>query len=47
VSVSGHLIGGREINKVPFPPKAELEWWYPFYFAAERGSKNISAILPD
>lgn len=25
-SVSGHLIGNREVNKMPLPPKAELEW---------------------
>jgi pimeloyl-ACP methyl ester carboxylesterase len=28
VSVSGYLIGNRESNKMPLPPKAELEWWY-------------------
>jgi len=37
VSVSGYLIGSREVNKNPLPPKAELEWWYQFYFATERG----------
>src|SRR5687767_899688 len=37
VSVSGYLIGSREINKMPLPPKAELKWWYQFYFATERG----------
>jgi pimeloyl-ACP methyl ester carboxylesterase len=37
VSVSGYLIGSREVNKVPLPPKAELEWWYQYYFATERG----------
>jgi len=37
VSVSGYLIGSREINMQPLPPKAELEWWYLFYFATERG----------
>ena len=37
VSVSGYLIGSREANKTPLPPKAELEWWYQFYFATERG----------
>ena len=37
VSVSGYLIGSREINKVPLPPKAEHEWWYQYYFATERG----------
>jgi pimeloyl-ACP methyl ester carboxylesterase len=28
VSVSGHLIGSQESNKIPLPPKAELVWWY-------------------
>jgi pimeloyl-ACP methyl ester carboxylesterase len=37
VSVSGYLIAGREANKMPLPPPAELTWWYQFYFATERG----------
>jgi pimeloyl-ACP methyl ester carboxylesterase len=37
VSVSGYLIGSQEGGKMPLPPKAELEWWYQFYFATERG----------
>ena len=37
VSVSGYLIGSREANKKPLPPEAELQWWYQFYFATERG----------
>ena len=37
VLVSGYLIGGREANKQPLPPVAELAWWYQFYFATERG----------
>src|SRR5688572_1370767 len=37
VSVSGYLIGTPEANKMPLPPKAELEWWYQYYFATERG----------
>jgi pimeloyl-ACP methyl ester carboxylesterase len=37
VSVSGYLIGSRAANKNPLPPKAELEWWYQYYFATERG----------
>ncbi len=37
VSVSGYLIGNPEANKSPLPPKAELQWWYQFYFATERG----------
>ena len=37
VSVSGYLIGSQEANKKPLPPKAELQWWYQYYFATERG----------
>jgi len=37
VSVSGYLIGSQEAGKVPLPPKAELQWWYQFYFATARG----------
>lgn len=37
VSVSGYLIGSQEANKLPLPPKAELEWWYQYYFATHRG----------
>jgi pimeloyl-ACP methyl ester carboxylesterase len=37
VSVSGYLIGSQEAGKAPLPPKAELEWWYQYYFATERG----------
>src|SRR5262249_51319069 len=37
VSVSGYLIGSQQAGKMPLPPKAELEWWYQFYFATDRG----------
>jgi pimeloyl-ACP methyl ester carboxylesterase len=37
VAVSGYLIGSRAANEKPLPPKAELAWWYQFYFATERG----------
>jgi pimeloyl-ACP methyl ester carboxylesterase len=37
VSVSGYLIGSPEAGKRPLPPKAELQWWYQYYFATERG----------
>jgi pimeloyl-ACP methyl ester carboxylesterase len=37
VSVSGYLIGSQEAGKAPLPPNAELQWWYQFYFATERG----------
>lgn len=37
VSVSGYLIGSQDANRMPLLPKAELQWWYQFYFATERG----------
>ena len=37
VAVSGYLIGGQESGKIPLPPKAELQWWYQYYLATERG----------
>ena len=37
VSVSGYLIGSQEAGAEPLPPKAELGWWYQYYFATERG----------
>ncbi len=37
VSVSGYLIGSQAANQKPLPPQAELQWWYQFYFATERG----------
>lgn len=47
VSVSGYLIGSQEINKKPLPPKAELSWWYQFYFATERGRAGYAANTRD
>jgi pimeloyl-ACP methyl ester carboxylesterase len=37
VSVSGYLIGSQEAGKLPLAPQAELQWWYQYYFATERG----------
>jgi pimeloyl-ACP methyl ester carboxylesterase len=37
VSVSDYLIGSQAAGKMPLPPEAELQWWYQFYFATERG----------
>src|SRR5437588_1250095 len=37
VSVSGYLIGSQADGKMPLPPNAELQWWYQYYFATERG----------
>jgi pimeloyl-ACP methyl ester carboxylesterase len=48
VSVSGYLIGSQAAGKQPLPPEAELQWWYQFYFATERGrlgyEKNTRAF---
>ena len=37
VSVSGYLIGSQAAGRMPLPPKNELQWWYQYYFATERG----------
>ena len=37
VAVSGYLVGSRAAGAIPLPPSAELQWWYQFYFATERG----------
>jgi pimeloyl-ACP methyl ester carboxylesterase len=47
VSVSGYLIGSRETNKMPLPPKAELAWWYQYYFATERGREGYARYRRD
>jgi len=47
VSVSGYLIGSQEAGKMPLPPKAELEWWYQFYFATERGRSGYDKYRHD
>ena len=47
VSVSGYLIGSVEANRKPLSPKAELAWWYQFYFATERGMAGYAANRHD
>ena len=47
VSVSGYLIGSQEANKAPLPPKAELAWWYQFYFATDRGRAGYEKYTRD
>ena len=47
VSVSGYLIGSPEANKTPLPPKAELQWWYQYYFATERGRAGYQRYRND
>src|SRR5262249_39476963 len=47
VSVSGYLIGSQQEGKVPLPPPAELQWWYQYYFAIERGKLGYSKYTHD
>jgi pimeloyl-ACP methyl ester carboxylesterase len=47
VSVSGYLIGSQEAGKKPLPPKAELQWWYQYYFATERGRAGYDRYRHD
>jgi pimeloyl-ACP methyl ester carboxylesterase len=47
VSVSGYLIGSQASGKAPLPPEAELEWWYQFYFATERGQVGYDKYRRD
>jgi pimeloyl-ACP methyl ester carboxylesterase len=42
VSVSGYLISSQAAGKMPLPPGAELQWWYQFYFATERGREGYA-----
>ena len=42
VSVSGYLIGSQAAGKQPLPPEAELQWWYQYYFATERGREGYA-----
>ena len=37
VAVSGYLIGSQAAGANPLPPSSELQWWYQYYFATERG----------
>lgn len=37
VAVSGYLIGNQKAGMAPLPPASELQWWYQYYFATERG----------
>ncbi len=47
VSVSGYLIGSQAAGKAPLPPQAELQWWYQFYFATERGQAGYEKYRRD
>ncbi|MDO6429573.1 alpha/beta hydrolase [Flavitalea sp. BT771] len=47
VAVSGYIIVNLEANAKPLPPKAELGWWYQYYFATERGRLGYDANRHD
>jgi pimeloyl-ACP methyl ester carboxylesterase len=47
VSVSGYLIGSQAAGKTPLPPQAELQWWYQYYFATERGRDGYDKYRHD
>jgi pimeloyl-ACP methyl ester carboxylesterase len=47
VSVSGYLIGSPEANRMPLPPKAELQWWYQYFFATDRGRAGYDTYRRD
>jgi pimeloyl-ACP methyl ester carboxylesterase len=47
VSVSGYLIGSQQSGRIPLPPKAELQWWYQFYFATDRGRDGYDKYRRD
>jgi pimeloyl-ACP methyl ester carboxylesterase len=47
VSVSGYLIGSQQSGRMPLPPKAELQWWYQYYFATDRGRDGYDKYRRD
>ena len=47
VAVSGYLIGSQQAGKNPLPPKAELQWWYQYYFATDRGRAGYEKYRHD
>ena len=47
VSVSGYLIGSQAAGQTPLPPSAELQWWYQYYFATERGRAGYDKYRHD
>src|SRR5437588_2773583 len=47
VSVSGYLIGSQAAGRMALPPQAELQWWYQYYFATERGAAGYDRYRHD
>jgi pimeloyl-ACP methyl ester carboxylesterase len=47
VSVGGYLITSQEAQRSPLPPKVELQWWYQYYFATDRGRDGYEKYRRD
>lgn len=47
VAVSGYLIGNQKAGASPLPPANELQWWYQYYFATERGKAGYEEYTND
>jgi pimeloyl-ACP methyl ester carboxylesterase len=47
VAVSGYLITDVNAQRRPLPPKAELRWWYQYYFSTERGRLGYTENCAD
>jgi len=47
VSVSGYLITTPKLQQNPLPPKAELGWWYQYYFSTKRGVLGYTQYTDD
>jgi pimeloyl-ACP methyl ester carboxylesterase len=47
VAVSGYLIGSQAAGRNPLHPADELQWWYQFYFATDRGRAGYEKYRHD
>lgn len=47
VAVSGYLISSQDAGRKPLPPQAELQWWYQYYFATDRGRAGYTQYTHD
>lgn len=47
VAVSGYLITNVRAQQQPLPPKAELGWWYQYYFSTERSRIGYAKYTND
>ncbi|MEK6345934.1 MAG: alpha/beta hydrolase [Burkholderia sp.] len=43
VCASGYLISSQAANRKPLPPQLELQAWFQYYFATERGAAGYAA----